>query len=567
MPRGNAPRIILITILLLAAVLRLWNLHLGDPLNDEIAYAFRAVGPVDSYSAEETPLEKLDPNHPAWLSLSFHDHPPLVFWIQHAFMAVFGEKFWAVRLPSALLGIFSIWLLFLIGRRVASERAGLIAAAFAAATVHHVYISRTAQQEAYVIFFLLFGIWLALKSLERPRYLIALGITAGLGFLAKYTVVALAPIVAAIIASAKPTTWRRREFWIGIVMAFVIISPIIIYNIQLYRTLGYFDLQFAYLTGNVPDAWRDMPGKNIGSLTDRIGVFLPRLGQTNSWLFLALSAAAILGFTVALARAPKNAIRRFSIPAVSLATVALLLLFIGPSIRFLALLTAFLALAIGIFLDRMLTQLPRRFVAAGIAILIACVAFETVFSWNNEIALLPRGSAPWLISPLQYETPRLGYTELEAWFEEEFGRAYPVITFENTFRFVQDLQTQSITRAKKSGAKPRAALIMMYGDFTPHAELWTFERRRLYHGWPILTLADYQAATAEQGQEFFKAAGFTDLYIVVSASMVIPNDLKTLIATPGTERTDIRNPAGKTAFSIFTIPLDQAFRQFASPVQ
>ncbi|RJQ36826.1 phospholipid carrier-dependent glycosyltransferase [Candidatus Parcubacteria bacterium] len=577
MPHSTVARILFLIILALAAILRLANLHQGDPLNDEVAYAFRAVALIDSYAAEETPLEKLDPNRPSWLSFSFHDHPPLVFWVQHAAITLFGETLWAARLPSALLGIISVWLIFLIGRRIATrpapapakraERSGLIAAALLAATIHHVYISRTAQQEAYVIFFLLLGIWFALKSREQPRYLIALGVTAGLGFLAKYTTLVLFPIAAVLLTPVLREHLRRREFWIGAAAAVLVASPVLIYNFQLWRTLGHFDLQFAYLFGNAPESWQQSPGKDIGSLGHRIAVFLPRLGQTNSWLFLSFAVAAIAGFAAGLTRAPRDTFRRFGVIAASLVAVTLLLLAIGPSIRFLALLTPFLALAIGIFLDRALTRLPQRFAAAGIAAVVFFAAFEAAYSWNNEIAAVPVGSRPWFISPLQYETPRLGYTELEAWFAHEFANTYPVITFETTFAFTQELQERSIRRMRQAGASSRAALIVTYGDFTPHAELWTFERRRMHQGWPILSLADYQAAIAEQGPEFFAAAGFTELHIVISATMVIPDALKMLIATPGTEETAIQNPAGKTAFRIFTIPLTQAFRPIASPVQ
>ena len=130
----NKKKYILIAILLLAAVLRLWGLEYGDPRGDEVLYAFRAIGPLDFDKAEfqTTPLEWFDGSIPSWTKLSFHDHPPLVFWVQHFFISVFGENTLAFRLPSALLGIASVYLIYLVGLLLFSEGVGLISAALLA---------------------------------------------------------------------------------------------------------------------------------------------------------------------------------------------------------------------------------------------------------------------------------------------------------------------------------------------------------------------------------------------------------------------------------------------------
>src|SRR3989338_9413348 len=108
---------ILFAILVIAAILRLWNLEIGDTLSDEVLYSFRAIGMLDFDEAADqtTPLEWFDPSIPSWTKFSFHDHPPLVFAVQHLFMRVLGETPFAFRLPSALLGIASVYLLYLMG--------------------------------------------------------------------------------------------------------------------------------------------------------------------------------------------------------------------------------------------------------------------------------------------------------------------------------------------------------------------------------------------------------------------------------------------------------------------
>src|SRR3989344_596310 len=134
----------LIAILVIAAMVRIGWISRGDPVNDEVFYGFRAIGPVDFDEAAEqtTPWEWFDPDIPWWASWSFHDHPPLVFWIEHVSIGLFGENNFGMRFPSALFGIASVYMLYALGRRLYSERVGLFAALALAITLNHVYISR-----------------------------------------------------------------------------------------------------------------------------------------------------------------------------------------------------------------------------------------------------------------------------------------------------------------------------------------------------------------------------------------------------------------------------------------
>ncbi|MEK9175368.1 MAG: glycosyltransferase family 39 protein, partial [Patescibacteria group bacterium] len=123
----------IILIILLAAFLRLYGLSHGDTMNDESLMAFRSIGLIDFDEAawQTTPFEWFDPlvkfsptvpeeykigtGIPWWAHLSWHDHPPLVFLVQNIFISIFGEHAWAFRLPSAILGVISVYFIYLIG--------------------------------------------------------------------------------------------------------------------------------------------------------------------------------------------------------------------------------------------------------------------------------------------------------------------------------------------------------------------------------------------------------------------------------------------------------------------
>src|SRR3989344_2226941 len=132
---------ILIAILLLGAVLRFWGLGSAEIFHDEGLYAFRSIGYFDyiQNDTQTTPVQWLavrtsaelsrtpSPNGslPFWTSLSFHDHPPLFFLVQNIFFRIFGDSLFAARLPSVLAGLGSIYLVYLIGKKLSkNELAG-----------------------------------------------------------------------------------------------------------------------------------------------------------------------------------------------------------------------------------------------------------------------------------------------------------------------------------------------------------------------------------------------------------------------------------------------------------
>ena len=144
---ARSARWILLGVLGVAAFMRLFALSRGDAILDEVDYAFRAIGMLDTHlnPTQTTPLEWFDPDTPSWTRVSFHDAPPFAFWMQHFAMQVLGETRMAFRVPSALLGVGCVYLVYELGRLVYSVRIGLIAAALLSVSVDHVYISRIAH--------------------------------------------------------------------------------------------------------------------------------------------------------------------------------------------------------------------------------------------------------------------------------------------------------------------------------------------------------------------------------------------------------------------------------------
>ncbi len=507
-------RYLLIAILIVATVLRIVNLGVGDVTgNDETLYAFRSVGMLDFNEAEfqTTPLEWQDPNIQWWTALSFHDHPPLVFVIQNLFMKVFGENTFAFRLPSAILGIFSVYLLYLIGTQLFSKKVGLIAAAIMAITVNHVYISRIGIQESYVIFFLLLASYLFFKALENERYLLWTGAAIGFGILTKYNVFILAPIFLTYLVIFKRSYFAKKSFWLGALLALLIFSPVIVYNIQLYRTTGHFDFQISYILGQNPNVWQQAPGKEeIGALTDRIKNFAPNFVTVNSW---PLTALFVISLTTLLRK--KNIF-----PVLAIGWLILLLLLIGPTTRFLTMLTPFVVLSIAIFIDAVYEKIfvvKKNLALAGLALFLF---WEIFYSVNSQILSYPVGPELWAFSKLRYDNYNWGYHELDKYLEKEFAGKFPALTFDMRYQFLNNIKSVAIEKARLSGLQSYSALIIYDQNIKSPVHLWSLDRLQIYHGWPVLKTEEYLSALNENGNDWPIKSGIKTRYFIIPTDKV-----------------------------------------------
>lgn len=72
--------------------------------------------------------------------LPFWEKPPLFIWMSALSMKIFGVNEFAARLPNAICGIFTLLLIFNIGRKIFDEKLGLIwVLCYACSTLPHFY--------------------------------------------------------------------------------------------------------------------------------------------------------------------------------------------------------------------------------------------------------------------------------------------------------------------------------------------------------------------------------------------------------------------------------------------
>jgi 4-amino-4-deoxy-L-arabinose transferase-like glycosyltransferase len=84
----------------------------------------------------------------------YQDNPPLFFWLEAATaQAIGGMNEFAARFPSAFFGLLTLLLLFLLGKRLFSDKVGFLSALILATTAEFLWLAHWASIDATLTFF------------------------------------------------------------------------------------------------------------------------------------------------------------------------------------------------------------------------------------------------------------------------------------------------------------------------------------------------------------------------------------------------------------------------------
>jgi 4-amino-4-deoxy-L-arabinose transferase-like glycosyltransferase len=169
MNKLSIKKFVLIAVIVLAALLRLFALS-NYPAGfnaDEAALGYNA------YSLLQTGKDEYGELFPLAFK-SFGDYKPgLYVYFVMPFVVLLGLTEFAVRLPSALLGIVTVYLIYLLGKMIfKNEWIGLSSAFLLAISPWHLHFSRGAWETNAATFFITLGVYLFLLGLEKNRFLL-----------------------------------------------------------------------------------------------------------------------------------------------------------------------------------------------------------------------------------------------------------------------------------------------------------------------------------------------------------------------------------------------------------
>lgn len=452
----HSPLIILF-IVLIALIFRIPNINTDEVMTDEGNYALRAIGWNDfmQSSTLTTPWNWLQERDtlPLWTQLSFNDHPPFHFATIWLSTHIFGIHLWSIRLPSLLYGIGTLLLIYFLLSSVGRKQAGIFAALFLALLPWSIAIQRTAIQESGVMFWTTATVFLLLiiqkKGCQSSLWILT-SISLAAGILTKYSAVIIIPLLLYWIITKK--WYLSRSMWISLLLFFVLLSPVVIFNAFTYIERRHFDLQITRFLG-----WstqKDWPANQQGIWQGNIINILSYLKQFSYWIsplaFLIITLGAIL---IVFRKKRENFAFSREISIISFG----LMIFIGVAASLTlsdsgrsSIILPFTALAFGISADEIFKRWKKR--AAKLLILTFSLLALTAISDRTGGALpsilvasfqkQPRGFLQWELwknrnLPIKL-TPR-HYQSLNDWFRHQVDvinqSSKPIVVYDPRFEW------------------------------------------------------------------------------------------------------------------------------------
>ena len=169
--------------------------------------------------------------------LSFLDHPPMIAWFIRFGTAIFGDTNLGVRFAGIVAMLVTQLLLADIARRVTRDvRAIVLALLMPEAALYYGLLMAKVAPDVALIPFAVAMVWALVRLAESgdQRWWLATGLFGGLSLLSKFTVVMMLPAVAAFVLVPD---WRWRQLrslypWLAALMAMIVFSPVLIWNVQ-----------------------------------------------------------------------------------------------------------------------------------------------------------------------------------------------------------------------------------------------------------------------------------------------------------------------------------------------
>ena len=199
-----------VTLMTIGAALRFYRIDTGL-WYDEILTLLESV---------RAPLREIVSQFPG------DNHHPLYSVLGHLAVKAFGEHPWALRLPSALFGIATIALLWVLGRVVADRREAGAAALILTVSYHHIWFSQNARGYTAVLFCVLLSTYSLIRWFDtgQRRFVVLYALSTALGAYAHLTMVLVAlgqALVCGFEWLAGGPDARARIGWKAIAIGFV----------------------------------------------------------------------------------------------------------------------------------------------------------------------------------------------------------------------------------------------------------------------------------------------------------------------------------------------------------
>lgn len=187
----RAAHILFWLILAIAVFARAYRLNsMPNGINQD-----EALAGYEAFSLLHYGIDSHGYTFPVYLSAWDSGMNALESYLAIPFVALFGLKVWVFRLPQMIVGVLSVWVVYLLVRRIFNERAGLFAMFMLAICPWHIILSRYGLESNLAPGFMLFGLYFFVRGVENSRFFMLSALMYGLSLYAYATVWVIVPFV------------------------------------------------------------------------------------------------------------------------------------------------------------------------------------------------------------------------------------------------------------------------------------------------------------------------------------------------------------------------------------
>ena len=240
-------RLLFIIFLIAGVIARVWRFgQVPAGMNQDEAFAA-----YEAYSILTTGLDTSGYPFPVYLTAWGSGMNALESYLMIPFIALFGLKAWAVRLPQLIVGVLSLIAACDILKRTAGRWAGLCGMFLMAVCPWHILLSRWALESNLAPGFLLFGLCFFLRGLEDHRFFLLAALMYGLSL---YCYAAIWPFVPLALLLQAGYAFRcgqirfrgRDGLWIGlsVLTLFLLALPLLLFLLVNWGALDEIRLPF-----------------------------------------------------------------------------------------------------------------------------------------------------------------------------------------------------------------------------------------------------------------------------------------------------------------------------------
>ncbi len=183
---------LLFGVILLAGICaRIWQFgQIPADMNQDEAF-----GGYEAYSLLHYGIDSSGYHFPVYLTTWGSGMNVLNTMLMIPFIALFGLKTWVIRIPQLLVACLSLWVVYLLLRKLTNIRLALLGMFLVAIVPWHIFLSRWGLESNLAPGFLLFGLYFFVKGLDNTKFFLLSALMYGLSLYCYATIWPFVPCI------------------------------------------------------------------------------------------------------------------------------------------------------------------------------------------------------------------------------------------------------------------------------------------------------------------------------------------------------------------------------------